>query len=174
MGFSQLVVLGLVLACVQLSEVRFLSQDAPTYRRVDVQSPTEVEAEPVAEPESKHSRESAYERQRFQTKYDRRGLKPFSWKYPEDPVDSVSKQPPKFELRQPVVKPNRLAVRCGESTVRVEVSQDLQGSGRLVKPEEITLGGCSAIDVDDLSHVLMFKAELHECGSRLVVRGFAF
>lgn len=160
---------GFVLACVRLSDARFLSVSVPTYWGVDEQKPAEVEAEPGAEPEREHSRESAQQAGRLQSKQIQRAVEPLSWKFPDDPVDPVKRHPSKFKLRQPVVPTNRVALRCGESMVQVEVSQDLQGLGKLIKPEEITLGGCSATEIDDLSHVLIFESELHSCGSTLVV-----
>ena len=62
-----------------------------------------------------------------------------------------------------------MAVRCGEDSVDVEVSQDLQGTGRLVRPEELTLGGCAATLADDSSQVLVFHSLLHGCNSTLIV-----
>ncbi len=159
MGSRLLIVFGIVLACVRLGDARFLSMTVPTYWEVEAQKPAEVEAEPAAEPEREHSRGSAQ-----QTGW----LQPLSWKFPEDPVEPVNKPPVKFELRQPVTT-NRVAVRCGESKIQVEVSQDLHGNGKLIKPEEMTLGSCSATEIDNLSHVLIFEHELHGCGSTLVV-----
>ncbi|XP_042270240.1 zona pellucida sperm-binding protein 3-like [Thunnus albacares] len=174
MGSRQLIVFGFVLACVRLSDARFLSISVPTYWGVDAQKPAEVEAEPGAEPEREHSRESSQQAGRLQSKQIQRAVKPFSWKFPDDPVDPVYKHPPKFKLRQPVVATNCVALRCGESRIQVEVSQDLLGLGKLIKPEEITLGGCSATEIDELSHVLIFESELHSCGSTLVMIEDAF
>ncbi|XP_044058455.1 zona pellucida sperm-binding protein 3-like [Siniperca chuatsi] len=173
MGSRQLIVCGIVLACVRLSDARFLSMTVPTYWGIEAQKPAEVEAEPAAEPEREHSRESAQQAGRLQAKQSQPEVEPLSWKYPEDPVDPMNKLPVKFELRQPVTT-NRVAVRCGESRIHVEVSQDLLGLGKLIKPEEITLGGCSATEIDNLSHVLIFECELHGCGSTLVVTKNAF
>lgn len=167
----QLIVFGLVLAFAGLSEVRFLSRRLPAYLGVDNQRPEEVEADQVAEPEREHSRESA-QNNKLQSKHIQRGVEPFSWKFPEDPVRSESNPRLKFQLRRPELTSNRVALRCGESRIQVEVNQDLRGFGKLIKPEEITLGGCSATEVDTLSHVLIFEAELHDCGSTLVVRDF--
>ncbi|XP_031140484.1 zona pellucida sperm-binding protein 3-like [Sander lucioperca] len=162
MGSRQLIVFGFVLGSVRLSDARFLSMGEPTYWEV------EVEVSPAAEPEREHSRKSTQRARSFRAKHIQSVLKPHSWKFPEDPVDLVKKPPVKFELRQPVTT-NRVAVRCGENRIQVEVSQDLLGLGKLIKPEEITLGHCSATEVDILSNVLVFESELHACGSRLVV-----
>lgn len=158
----QLIVFCFMLACFRLSDARFLSMSEPTYWGV------EVEVESAAQPEREHSRESTQQAGILQAKQILPAVDPLSWRFPEDPVDSVNKSPVKFELRQPETT-DRVAVRCGESRIQVEVSQDLLGLGKLIKPEEVTLGGCSATEVDSLSHVLAFESELHSCGSKLVV-----
>ncbi|KAM7413726.1 hypothetical protein PAMA_020890 [Pampus argenteus] len=174
MGSRQLIVFGFVLVCVRLSDARFLSLSVPTYWGDDAQKPADVVAEPRAEPERGHSRESVQQAARLQSKQFQRAVEPLSWRFPDDPVDRVIKHPSEFKPRQPVVSTNRVALRCGESRIQVEVSQDLQGLGKLIKPEELTLGGCSATEVDDLSHVLIFESELHGCGSTLVMTKNAF
>lgn len=168
MGSRQLIVFGIVLAFVRLRDARFLSMTVPTYWGVEAQEPAEVEAEPAAEPEREHSGESTQQAGRLQAKQIQPAAEPLSWKFPEDPADPVSKLPVKFELQKPVTT-NRVAVRCGESRIQVEVSQDLLGNGKLIKPEEITLGSCPATEFDSLSHVLVFEHELHGCGSTLLV-----
>ncbi|XP_056230459.1 zona pellucida sperm-binding protein 3-like isoform X2 [Seriola aureovittata] len=139
----------------------------PTSRGVEAQRPAQVEARPTAEPEREHSRESAQPAGGLQVKVYPE-LEPLSWRFPQAPVDQVKKPPVRFERRRPETW-NRVAVRCGESGLQVEVSQDLLGLGRLVEPEHITLGGCSATEVDDLSHVIVFESELHGCNSTLVM-----
>lgn len=167
MGFRQLIVFGFVFAFVRLSDARFLSVVVPTYWGTETQKPAKVEAKPEAGPEREHSRKSAQQAGWLQAKPSPPEVQLLSWKFPEVPVDPV-KKPSNFQLRQPA-RPDRLAVRCGESKIQVEVSQDLLGNGKLIKPEEITLGGCSATEIDELSHVLAFESELHNCGSTLVV-----
>ncbi|XP_070684733.1 zona pellucida sperm-binding protein 3-like [Pempheris klunzingeri] len=164
MGSRRLIVFGFVLACVRLSGARFLSLTVPTYWGVEA----EVEAEPVAEPEREHSRDSAQRAGWLQDGRLQAAGEPLSWRFPEDPVDLVKRPPVQFKMRQ-LAKGGRVAVRCGESRVQVEASQDLLGLGKLAKPEEVTLGGCSATDVDHLSHVLIFESELHGCGSTLLL-----
>ena len=171
MGSSRLIVLGFVLACVRLSDTRFPGMRLPIYQEVEAQKPAEVEAEPAAGPEREHSRESAQQAGRLQSKQIQPAIEPLTWKYPEDPVDPHNKPPDKFELRQPG-KTNRVAIRCGESRIQVEASQDLLGLGKLIEPEEITLGGCWATDIDKGAHVLIFECDLHSCGSTLVVWSF--
>ncbi|XP_059187458.1 zona pellucida sperm-binding protein 3-like isoform X2 [Centropristis striata] len=152
---------------LRLSEARFLSMRLPTYWGV------EVEVEPAAEPEREHSRESVRQAGRLQAEQVEPVVEPLSWKFPHDPVELVNKPPIEFEQRKPVTT-NRVAVRCGQSRIQVEVSQDLRGLGKLIKPEDIRLGGCSATEVDDLSHVLIFESELHGCGSTRVMTEDAF
>ncbi|KAM9359105.1 zona pellucida sperm-binding protein 3-like [Symphorus nematophorus] len=173
MESRQLIVFGVLLACVRLSDARFLSMSVPTYWGVEAQRPAKVGAGPAAGPEREHSRESARQAGRLQAKQIQTEVEPLSWKFPEDPVDPVNRPPGKFEVWQPDMT-NRVAVRCGESRIHVEVKQDLLGRGKLVKPEELTLGGCSATEVDDWAHVLAFESELHGCGSTLVMREDAF
>uniref|UniRef100_UPI003AAF1752 zona pellucida sperm-binding protein 3-like n=1 Tax=Centroberyx gerrardi TaxID=166262 RepID=UPI003AAF1752 len=167
MGPSQLVAFAFLLACARLSEARSLGLKVPTYWGIDAQKPAEVEARAAAEPERVHSRWSAQQPGSFQSKQIQQAAQPFSWTFPADPV-SETKVPVKFELRQPVAA-NSVALRCGESAIEVEVNQDLLGRGQLIKPEEITLGGCSATETDDFSHVLTFTSELHGCGSTVVM-----
>ena len=169
MESRQLIVVGFVLACIRLSGARFPSMNVPIYWGVDSQKPAEVEAEPGAKPEREHSRESAQQTGRLQTKQIQRALEPLPWKFPDNPVEPVNRYPLKFKHPGPVVAHNRVALRCGESEIQLEVNQDLLGLGKLIKPEEIMLGGCSATEIDDLSHVLVFKSELHGCGSTLTV-----
>ncbi|XP_041666459.1 zona pellucida sperm-binding protein 3-like [Cheilinus undulatus] len=172
MQSMQLFVVGLVLTCLRLSDARFLSVRGPMYPQVEDQKPAGVEAESAAKPERGNSRESAQHTAEVLQRRTWPELNPFSWKFPNDPVEPEHKAPVKFEPQQQ--KKERVAVRCGESKVQVEVSQDLPGLSRNVKPEEMTLGGCSATDVDDLSHVLVFESQLHGCGSKLVMTEDAF
>ncbi|KAE8295677.1 Zona pellucida sperm-binding protein 3 [Larimichthys crocea] len=172
MGSRQLIVFGFVLACVSLSDARFLGWKKPTYWGIEAQKPAEVEAEPAAGPERQYSMKSAHQGSMVQAKQIHPEVEPLSWSFPKDPVDPVKKPPGKFEPWQPVTT-NRVAVRCGESRIQVEVRQDLLGL-KLIKPEEITLGGCSATEIDNLSHVLIFEYELHGCGSKLVMTENSF
>ncbi|KAI3354668.1 hypothetical protein L3Q82_019157 [Scortum barcoo] len=173
MGSRQSIVFGIVLTCVRLRDARFLSLTVPTYWGVEDQEPAEMQADPAAGPEREHSREFAQQAGRLQAKQVQLATEPLSWKYPEDPVDPVNKPPVKFELLQPAMT-DRFAVRCGGSRIHVEVSQDLLGNGKLIKPEDLSLGSCSVTEIDNLSHVLIFERELHDCGSTLVMTETAF
>ncbi|KAM6987388.1 uncharacterized protein LKV04_010213 [Tautogolabrus adspersus] len=175
MQSMQLVVFGVVLACLRLSDARFLSMRRPTYQGLEEQKPAEVEAEPAAQPERGNSRESAKDTAGVLQRRIWPAIEPFSWKFPEDPVELKKMPPVELEQQQQQqVKKERVAVRCGESKIQVEVSQDLLGLSSKIKPEELTLGGCSATEVDDSSHVLAFESDLHGCGSKLVMTEDAF
>lgn len=43
------------------------------------------------------------------------------------------------------------------------------GNGQLIRPSDLTLGGCAARDAAD--HILQFQTELQGCGSTLTVCG---
>lgn len=157
-----------LLACVRLSDAGALRAAAPTHRRVEAQRPVEVEAMQVAEAEREHSRASAQQAGWLQTEQTWPVLQPFSWKFPELPVDPVIEPPDEFQPRRPVMTAH-FGLKCGESKIQVEVKQDLWGNGNLIMPDEITLGSCSATEVDSSAHVLIFEYELHNCDSKLVV-----
>ncbi|XP_034533770.1 zona pellucida sperm-binding protein 3-like [Notolabrus celidotus] len=80
------------------------------------------------------------------------------------PVRQESKVQVKFVQRVPVPA-DSVAVRCGEGKVTVEVKQNFLGNGQLIRPGDLTLGGCAAVDSAD--HVLKFQSELQSCGSTL-------
>lgn len=150
MGLRWLLTLGFVHMSVGLHGPLSLGMPMATYWG--------VETEPAAGPE----------REILQLQDSQPQPRPLSWKFPENPVDQEKKPPVHIEVRQPDTS-GRVAVRCGESQIQVEVSQDLLGLGRLVRPEEVLFGGCSATEVDDSAHVLIFQSELHECGSTFLV-----
>lgn len=160
MGFSLVLLFGFV-AAVRLGDARHLSRKMPTYWDFAAQKPT-----PGAEPERRNSRTSAQQVDTFQSQPSTNAL---TWRFPESPVDPVSTPSGEFEVPRPQAS-KRVAVRCGENRVQVELKQDLLGIGKPIRPEEITLGGCSPTEVDDWSHVIAFESELHGCGSRLLVR----
>ncbi|XP_030265200.1 zona pellucida sperm-binding protein 3-like isoform X2 [Sparus aurata] len=82
------------------------------------------------------------------------------------PVKQESKVLVKFEQRQPVPAVS-VAARCGEGEVTVEVRQNFLGNGQLIRPSDLTLGGCAARDAAD--HILQFQTELQGCGSTLTM-----
>uniref|UniRef100_A0A665TBA8 Zona pellucida sperm-binding protein 3 n=1 Tax=Echeneis naucrates TaxID=173247 RepID=A0A665TBA8_ECHNA len=79
-------------------------------------------------------------------------------------VKQESKVLVKLEQRVPVPAES-VAVRCGERKVTVEVKQDFLGNGQLIRPSDLTLGGCTAVDTTD--HILHFQTELHGCSSNM-------
>ncbi|KAM8904575.1 zona pellucida sperm-binding protein 3-like [Spinachia spinachia] len=153
MGSRQ--VLVFVLSCVCFSDAYFLGMREPNYWG--------DEDKPAAEHESAHSLESTRRADVLQPSVDQ-----LSWRFPLDPVDEEKEAPVYSELAQPEMV-DRVAVRCGESRIQVEVSQDLLGLGKLINPDDITLGGCPATEVDSWSNVLVFEYELHNCGSTRVM-----
>uniref|UniRef100_A0A672Y2F3 Zona pellucida sperm-binding protein 3 n=1 Tax=Sphaeramia orbicularis TaxID=375764 RepID=A0A672Y2F3_9TELE len=80
----------------------------------------------------------------------------------EPPVKQESKVLVKFEQWVPVAA-DSVAVQCGEGGVTVKVKQNFLGNGQLIRPSDLTLGGCAAQDAAD--HILHFQADLQECGS---------
>ncbi|KAM9334112.1 zona pellucida sperm-binding protein 3-like [Symphorus nematophorus] len=82
------------------------------------------------------------------------------------PVKQKSKVLVKSEQRVPVPALS-VAARCGEGEVTVEVKQNFLGNGQLIRPSDLTLGGCAALDTAD--HILQFQTELQGCGSMLTM-----
>ncbi|XP_030607042.1 zona pellucida sperm-binding protein 3-like isoform X2 [Archocentrus centrarchus] len=77
-----------------------------------------------------------------------------------------SKVPVKFEERLPVPA-DSVAVRCGEVKVTIEVKQNFLGNGQLIRPSDLTLGGCAAVNAEEL--ILQFQTELEGCGSTVTM-----
>ncbi|XP_051730382.1 zona pellucida sperm-binding protein 3-like isoform X2 [Ctenopharyngodon idella] len=104
----------------------------------------------------------------IQSKQELQGpVRELTWKFPVAPEEPA--QPDfNFELQQP--KPaNSIAVQCWEDAVHVEVKQDLFGTGQLLEPSLLSLGGCGVVDIDAAAGVLVFHSPLQECGGELVV-----
>lgn len=175
MEARQLIVWGIVVACLSLSlsDARVLNVVVPTFWDGDVKKPALMAdmAVGAASPERDHSRQPARNTGNPQDNRIRPAAGKPLRKLPEGPVDLLENVPQLVQRQS--VKTDRLAVRCGESKIQVEVKQDLMGRGKLVKPEELTLGGCSPTEVDNWAHVLAFESELHGCGSTLEVRTFS-
>ncbi|KAL0164814.1 hypothetical protein M9458_040567, partial [Cirrhinus mrigala] len=93
-------------------------------------------------------------------------VRELTWKFPEVPAEP--EQPDiNFELQQP--RPSdSVAVQCWEDGVHVEVKQDFFGTGQLLEPSLLSLGGCGVADMDAAARVLIFHSALQECGSELV------
>ncbi|XP_060888941.1 zona pellucida sperm-binding protein 3-like isoform X1 [Labrus mixtus] len=82
------------------------------------------------------------------------------------PIKQDAQLQVKFEKRVPVPA-GSVAARCGEGKVTVEVKQNFLGNGQLIRPSDLTLGGCAAVTT--AGHILQFQAELHSCGSKLTM-----
>lgn len=62
-----------------------------------------------------------------------------------------------------------VVVECLEAQLVVTVNKDLFGTGKLVRPADLTLGpeNCEPLDQDN---VVRFEVGLHKCGSSMQVR----
>lgn len=89
------------------------------------------------------------------------------WTYPEDPKENPTPAI-NFVLRYPVPA-TTVAVQCRERDAHVEVKKDMFGTGQFINPADLTLGTCGAVGEDTAAQVLIFEAELHECGSTSMV-----
>lgn len=65
-----------------------------------------------------------------------------------------------------------LVVECLEAQLVVTVSKDLFGTGKLIRPADLTLGpeGCEPLVSMDTDDVVTFEVGLHECGNTVQVR----
>ncbi|KAF7219293.1 zona pellucida sperm-binding protein 3-like [Nothobranchius furzeri] len=179
MESSQVIVFSFVLVLVGLSDSRLPSMRPAAHWAAVMHSPGEVQVRSAAGgPERKHFSVFMKPANRFLSKQVQSKGDEFKWTFPEDSVSPVTPaiEPlVPFNVLQPAVS-SRVAVRCGESRIQVEVSQDLLGLGRLIHPDDITLGGCPPTEMDPSSNVLIFESELHDCGSTLEVyeSGFVY
>uniref|UniRef100_A0A667X0I2 Zona pellucida sperm-binding protein 3 n=1 Tax=Myripristis murdjan TaxID=586833 RepID=A0A667X0I2_9TELE len=92
---------------------------------------------------------------------------PLTWTYPEDPRPEPQPEVP-FELRYPVPAVT-VAVECREKDAHVEVKKDMFGIGQLINAADLTLGTCGAVGEDNAAQVLIYEAELQDCGSTLMM-----
>ncbi|XP_012712720.2 zona pellucida sperm-binding protein 3 [Fundulus heteroclitus] len=70
--------------------------------------------------------------------------------------------------QQPVPAPaESVSVRCSEEKVTVAVKNNFLGNGQLIHPDDLTLGGCMAVDAVD--HILLFETELQGCGGTVTM-----
>uniref|UniRef100_A0A8C1UH53 Zona pellucida sperm-binding protein 3 n=1 Tax=Cyprinus carpio TaxID=7962 RepID=A0A8C1UH53_CYPCA len=132
-------------------------QASPTFRPPrPVMSPAGVDARKLQEPGSSQSKQVM-----------QAPITPLTWHFPVVPEDPQKPDVP-FELHVPIA-PQSVAAECGENSVRVEVKKDFFGTGQLVNPSFLSLGGCAAIGEDSKAQVLIFEYELQTCGSSLVM-----
>ncbi|XP_045399033.1 zona pellucida sperm-binding protein 3 isoform X2 [Lemur catta] len=82
---------------------------------------------------------------------------------------------PLWLLQQGASRPTPSAppvtVECLEAQLLVTVSKDLFGTGKLVRPADLTLGpeACQPLVSADTDNVVRFEVGLHECGNSLQV-----
>ncbi|XP_072513135.1 zona pellucida sperm-binding protein 3-like [Salminus brasiliensis] len=94
-------------------------------------------------------------------------VKKLTWHFPQAP--EKPKQPQvHFELRQPT-RASSVAVHCGENMVHVEVKKDFFGTGELINPSALTLGGCAVAGEDSAAQILILQSELQSCRSVLMM-----
>lgn len=76
------------------------------------------------------------------------------------------------ETYYPLTSRPPVMVDCLESQLVVTVSKDLFGTGKLIRPADLTLGpeNCEPLVSMDTDDVVRFEVGLHECGSRVQVR----
>lgn len=69
-------------------------------------------------------------------------------------------------------KPPAVVVDCQEDQLVVTVSKDLFGTGKLIRPADLTLGPdrCEPLFSMDTDPVVRFEVGLHACGNRVQVR----
>ncbi|XP_047452131.1 zona pellucida sperm-binding protein 3-like [Mugil cephalus] len=89
------------------------------------------------------------------------------WTYPV-PVPTAPPPEVPFEPIRPESVAS-VAVECRERDAHVEVRRDMFGTGQLIDPNDLTLGNCPVLAEDFSTQVLIFEAELHQCGSSLVL-----
>lgn len=163
METRQLIVWGFAVACLRLGAARFLRVVVPTYwDDEDDMRPVLLEdaaAGAVLEREGQAQGNRVHP-----------AVENLPRKFPDGQAVVLERPTAPLHHQQQSVKTDRLAVRCSERKIQVEVKQDLMGRGRLVSPEELTLGGCPPTEVDSWAHVMAFESELHGCGSVLAVR----
>ena len=94
-------------------------------------------------------------------------MKKLTWQFPLAPQPT---RPPQvnFELRQPA-RVQGVAVACGEDSIYVEVKKDLFGTGELINPASLVLGGCAVKGEDPAAQVYILESELQGCNGALRV-----
>uniref|UniRef100_A0A671QIY3 Zona pellucida sperm-binding protein 3 n=1 Tax=Sinocyclocheilus anshuiensis TaxID=1608454 RepID=A0A671QIY3_9TELE len=94
-------------------------------------------------------------------------MAPLTWHFPVIPEEPQQPDVP-FEQCEPIA-PQCVAAQCGENFVHVEVKKDFFGTGQLVNPSFLTLGGCAAVGENPEAEVLIFEYELQTCDHSLVM-----
>ncbi|XP_066530385.1 zona pellucida sperm-binding protein 3-like [Hoplias malabaricus] len=94
-------------------------------------------------------------------------VKKLTWLYPQVPMMPKPPTVP-FQQHEPV-QVSSVAANCGDSTVYVEVKKDLFGSGELINPSSLSIGGCAPRGEDPDAQVLIFEEQLQNCNSVLTM-----
>ncbi|XP_063073268.1 zona pellucida sperm-binding protein 3-like [Engraulis encrasicolus] len=69
-------------------------------------------------------------------------------------------------LHPPPVPPESVSAVCGQKSLYLTVMMDFLGTGHLVHPADLSLGGCAPTGQDESLKELFFETPLHECGGR--------
>ncbi|KAL2102806.1 hypothetical protein ACEWY4_001974 [Coilia grayii] len=87
---------------------------------------------------------------------------------PQQPLAiDLSVVPPKMDQKmelQPPMTPQSVSAVCGEKSLQLIVKMDFLGTGHLIDPADISLGGCGPTGLDESQQELFFETPLHECG----------
>ncbi|KAK1798201.1 hypothetical protein P4O66_000694 [Electrophorus voltai] len=94
-------------------------------------------------------------------------VKQVTWHFPQEPQLPARQPPVQFEMPQPAAAES-IAAECGENEVYVEVKRDLFGTGELINPADLTLGGCAVTGEDSAAQVLIFQSALQACNSTTI------
>uniref|UniRef100_A0A4W4ERY5 Zona pellucida sperm-binding protein 3 n=1 Tax=Electrophorus electricus TaxID=8005 RepID=A0A4W4ERY5_ELEEL len=94
-------------------------------------------------------------------------VKQVTWHFPQEPQLPARQPPVQFEMPQPAAAES-IAAECGENEVYVEVKRDLFGTGELINPADLTLGGCAVTGEDSAAQVLIFQLALQACNSTTI------
>uniref|UniRef100_A0A4W4ESQ1 Zona pellucida sperm-binding protein 3 n=1 Tax=Electrophorus electricus TaxID=8005 RepID=A0A4W4ESQ1_ELEEL len=95
-------------------------------------------------------------------------VKQVTWHFPQEPQLPARQPPVQFEMPQPAAAES-IAAECGENEVYVEVKRDLFGTGELINPADLTLGGCAVTGEDSAAQVLIFQLALQACNSTTIM-----
>lgn len=76
------------------------------------------------------------------------------------------------ETNSPLPSRHPVVVECLEAQLVVTVSRNLFGTGKLVRPADLTLGpeSCEPLSSADTEDAVRFEVGLHECGNEVQVR----
>lgn len=84
-------------------------------------------------------------------------------------VTALKNHPKDLRTEVQPVTPDSVQAVCGEKTLQLTVKMDFLGTGHLIDPEDITLGGCAPTGFVESQQELLFETPLHECGATVQV-----